>query len=471
MKRVGKPVFFIVLLLIGAFSYLTIFGYSTNFGSREDTVIKGVKDIRFGMDIKGGISVTFKPGEGVSVNKDQLEMAQNVIKARLVSSNVTDFECFTDDDKNRIIVRFPWKSDEKEFDVAKAIDELGATAVLTFREGKETTTDEETGVVSPSGVTESNIILEGKDIKNARPGLSQEDNKPVVILTLNDSGVSKFTEATTRLASSQGTISIWMDNNMISYPTVQTAITGTEATITGIGDMQEAEVLSGQIASGALPFKLETDGYSSVNPTLGSNALKAMVLGGAIAFALICIMMLVLYRLPGVVASICLAGQVAGILACVSGFFEFIPSFTLTLPGIAGIILSIGMGVDANIIQNERIKEELRSGKTLDGSISAGYENSFSAVFDGNITTIIVAVVLMGVFGPSDNIFATILKPFLFMFGPSTTGAIYSFGFTLLVGNFFNFIMGVTCSRLLQKSLARFKPLRNKVLYAGGVSK
>ena len=130
------------------------------------------------------------------------------------------------------------------------------------------------------------------------------------------------------------------------------------------------------------------------------------------------------------------------------------PSFTLTLPGIAGVILSIGMGVDANIITNERIKEELRAGKTLDGAIRTGSKTSFAAIFDGNITVIIVAVILMLVFGPS-NILSGI-------FGASTTGTIYSFGYTLLVGVIGNFLMGVTASRLMLSSLSGYKFMRKK---------
>ena len=123
------------------------------------------------------------------------------------------------------------------------------------------------------------------------------------------------------------------------------------------------------------------------------------------------------------------------------------------------------MGVDANIITAERIREELRKGKTLDGAIKAGSANSFSAIFDSNITNIIVSVILMGVFGPPDTVWSKLLYPFLWMFGPSTTGAIYSFGYTLLVGVVLNFIMGVAASRIMIRSLSSFKFLRNRVLY------
>jgi len=192
-----------------------------------------------------------------------------------------------------------------------------------------------------------------------------------------------------------------------------------------------------------------------------------MVLSGLIAFVLVCAFMIAMYKIPGVVAAIALLGQVGGMIAATTGFFDGINSFTLTIPGIAGIILSIGMGVDANVITSERIKEEIRAGKSIDGSISTGYERGFSAIFDGNITVIIVAVILMGAFGAPSNLFASIFNKIFFFFAPSTQGAIFSFGYTLLVGVILNFIFGVTASRIMLKSLSRFKCFRNPKYYGG----
>ena len=185
----------------------------------------------------------------------------------------------------------------------------------------------------------------------------------------------------------------------------------------------------------------------------------AGLLAGIIAFVVISLLMIVIFRLPGVVAVISLAGQVGLCMAAISGFFPFLNSYTMTLPGLAGIVLSIGMGVDANVISASRIREELKGGKTLDGALKLGFSESFWAIFDGNITTLIVAVMLMGVFGPS-NILSII-------FGESTTGAIFSFGFTLLVGIIGNFIMGMTATRLMTLSLAGFKGLHKKWLFGG----
>lgn len=461
MKRVGKPVFFIVAILTVLLMVFSLTGLSTTYGDTKTVYIKGGNDIRWGIDIRGGVDVTFTPPEGVDATDSQMDAAEAVITTRLVSLNITDNEVYTDYDKDRIIVRFPWKEGESDFNPEKAIQELGETAMLTFREGNEV---DELGL--PTGVTADNIILQGIDVKSANAYYDQQEGTYGVSLELNDSGKKAFAEATARLAG-KGCISIWMDETMFSAPSVNVPITDGHAVITGNFDAEEAISLANKINSGALPFKLVTENYSTIDPTMGLGARDVMVTAGAIAYVLIAIYIMCIYRVPGFVAAIALLGQIAGSVAAVSGFFPFIPSFTLTLPGIAGIILSIGMGVDANVITAARIKEEIQSGKSIDGAISLGYQRAFSAILDGNLTLMIVAIILMGAFGPTDAIFAKLLKPLFFIFGASAAGEIYSFGFTLLVGAVMNFVFGVTASKLMLKSLARFKFLRKPYLYGG----
>ena len=263
-----------------------------------------------------------------------------------------------------------------------------------------------------------------------------------------------------------------MDDTVISYPSVNTPITGGEAIIQGSFDAASAKELADKINAGSLPFKLETSNFSTISPTLGTGARDAMIIAGTIAFICVCILMIVLYRLPGVIACISLLGQVAGMIASLTGYLPVFPSFTLTVPGMAGIILSIGMGVDANVISNERIREELRLGRSLDAAINKGYQNSFAAIFDGNVTVAFVAIILMGAFGPPSSVFAILLKPLFTVFGTSTTtGEIYSFGYTLLVGIILNFVMGVTASKLMLKSISKFKPFRKSWMYGGAKKK
>lgn len=462
MKRVKKPVFFVVALLILALVYTSLFGVYGQRGDFKETYIKDAGDIRWGIDIRGGVEATFSPAGDVKATATELDSAKAIIETRMVSTNITDYEIYTDAANNRIIVRFPWKSGEANFDPEAAIEELSATAMLTFREGMEYETTEYGSdgnpvYKTPAGTTAENIILEGADVVKAEPVVNQDTSQFMVSLEFSESGKEKFAEATERLKGK--TISIWMDDVMISFPTVNSVISDGKCVIEGDFTSEQAAALASKIQAGALPFALETSNFNSLAPTLGSQALDAMMLAGIIAFALIAVLMILVFRLPGVVAVISLAGQLGICFAAISGFFTFFNSFTMTLPGIAGLILSIGIGVDANVITASRIREELRNGKTLDGALQRGFQSSFWAIFDGNITTAIVAIMLMGVFGPS-NILSLI-------FGESTTGSIFSFGFTLLVGIIANFIMGVLATRLMTMSLAGFKGLHKKWLFGG----
>ena len=462
MKRVGKPVFFIVFIFIILFAVVQVTGLTYQYGDVQTKYVKSLNDIRWGIDIRGGVDVTFTPPEGIDATTEQMDAATATINQRLVTLGITDSECYTDYNNQRIIVRFPWQSGEENFDPEQAVKEIGETALLTFRLGTET---DEAGV--PTGITEE-ILLQGSDVQRAVPGLDEQSGY-VVYLTLSETGKDKFYEATKRAYETKEVLSIWMDDTLISAPNVREPIAGGNATISGaFADAEEATALANKINSGALPFKLETSSFSTISPTLGLGARDAMAIAGAIAFVLICIFMVCVYRLPGAVASIGLLGQVAGMICAVTGFFGFMNGSTLTVPGIAGIILSVGMGVDANIITGERIKEEINSGKSLEVAIRVAYRRAFSAILDGNITNVLIAIILMGAFGVPTSFFSKILNSTVFfMFGATTEGVVYSFGFTLLVGVVCNFIFGVFASRLMVTSLSKFKGLQNRKLYGG----
>ncbi|GAB5081542.1 protein translocase subunit SecDF [Hominimerdicola sp. 21CYCFAH17_S] len=453
MRRVKKPVFFIVLICILGLGYLTFAGIHTQYGDIKTTYIKGADEIRWGIDIQGGVNATFQPADGYNATDDEMDAAKAVIEQRLISLNITDSEVYVDYSKDRVMVSFPWQAGEENFDPEAAVSELGETAVLTFRKGTNADGEE---------------VLTGTDVKKAEAQQYKDEKtggvKFGVGLTLNSEGAKKFADATAELAG-KGQISIWMDDKSISAPNVESAITDGKAQITGNFTYDTAKALADKINAGSLPFKLTTSSTNIISATLGEGARNAMLIAGVIAFIIIAIYMIVIYRLPGFVASIALIGQVVGSIACISGFFGNIESFTLTIPGIAGIILAVGMGVDANVITAERIKEELRNGKTLNGAIEMGYKRAWSAVFDGNITVVFVAVILMGAFGPTDSVFGTILKPIFFMFGAATAGTIYSLGYTLLVGIILNFVFGIFCSRLMLSSLSKFKCFKNRRFY------
>ena len=452
MNKKGKSwPLFVVAILIVVFSLTAIFGVSYQYGDTKNIYIKGASDIRFGIDIRGGVDVTFMPAGDVDATPEQMTAAKTVIEDRLVGLGITDYESYVDSNKDRIIVRFPWKTGEADFNPQTAIDEIGTTAKMVFRKGSTATGEE---------------ILSGDDVTSATAAYNETEGW-VVQLKFNSTGAAAFADATTELAASNGTISIWLDDTNISTASVNEAITGGDAIIKGNFDQDSASTLANQINSGALPFALSAESYSTISPSLGAKSLEVMVLAGIIAFAFVAIMMIVRYRLPGTIATISLFGQVAATLAIVSGYFTVFPGSTLTLPGIAGIILGIGMGVDANVITAERIKEELAKNKTLPAAVKSGFKMGLTPIIDGNVTIVIVAAILMGAFGPTDGFWAKVFNPIFFWFGPSTAGTIYSFGFTLLTSVLLNFVFGVWATRVMIRGAIHCKALRNPWLYGG----
>lgn len=450
-KRVGKPVFFVVAILIFVFAFAAFFGFDNYHGDIRKIYVKGAEDIRWGIDISGGVEAIFSPDKEVDdITDDDMDSAKQIIETRLLNQGITDSEVYTDYSNHQLIVRF---ASPEGVDPNEAINKLGETAMLSFYKG--------------TAADESKLVLRGSnDIAGASAGYNQETNQYCVNLELTASGKEKFAAATQEMLGKQ--ISIYMDDLQLSAPTVNDVITEGNAIITGDYDADSAAELASKINAGALPFALTVDNskLQVISPMLGSQSLKVMLIAGIAAFAVICILMILRYRLCGVIACIGLLGQAAGMIACVSGFFSEAESFTLTLPGIAGIILSIGFGVDANVIIIERIKEEFRKGKTIDGAITQGYSNAFSSILDGNATNIIVAIVLIAAFGTPDSFLTRIFNLIPFM-SASVTGSIYSFGITLITGVIFNFIMGIFATRLMLMSVSRFKFLRKPWLYGG----
>lgn len=448
-SRIRKPVFFVVFILIIAFTVLSTMGISTRYGDTTTSYIWGLDDIRWGIDIRGGVNATFGVPEDYAaehdITEDDLSAAKSILEARLVSKHINDYEVYVDSATNSIIVQFPWQSDDTSFDPAVAVREIGETALLTFRMGWS-------GEIPEDGTYEDlELVLTGSDVSRAGVGRRQSDSGGFIYLVdleLNESGREAFRQATeTAYNNNQSRISIWMDDVEISAPSVSAVISDGKCEISGSFETaDDAKALADKINGGALPFKLEISSLSTISPILGSGARDAMALAGLIAFILIAVFMIIYYRMPGFVAVIALTGQVAGMFAAITGFFSFNDASSLTLPGIAGIILSIGMGVDANVISAERIKEELKAGRTIDGAVKSGFQRGFTAILDSNLTVIIVALILMAVFGT--------------WFGASTEGTIYSFGYTLLAGVIMNFIMACWATRLMTTALSKFKVFR-----------
>jgi len=426
MKKKLWIKFSIAIALI-VFFFVSIIVGSTGMG------VNKISDTKLGIDIKGGVSATIYPAveDFSTVEDNQLETAKSILTKRLESQGTFDATVTLDKENKRILLEIPYTNgDEKN--PQKVIDELGKMAYLTFRE-VDYVENTETGQMEV--VDTDRIVVDGSDIKSATAVL--QNNKPVVSIEFNDEGKVKFAEATGRLIGKQ--IAIYLDDNIISAPTVKAKIPDGHAVISGSFTPDEATALANYIQYGALPFGLEAKEINSISPILGESALQVTLRAALLAFILVVLFMIYRYRLPGFVASIALSGLVAAELFWVSAFHA-----SITLPGIAGIILTIGMGVDANVIIYERIKEELKNGLSIDDAIDTGFKRAFSAIIDANVTTLITAVILytMG------------------------SGPIKGFALVLMIGVIMSFITALMISKYLLKALSSIKWLRKKWFYS-----
>lgn len=320
------------------------------------------KNIKLGLDLAGGVSITYQT---VEENPTSQQMADTIYKLQRRVENYSKESAVYQEGSNRVNVDIPGVTDANQI-----LEELGKAGSIQF--------------VDEAG----NVVIDGADISTAKPQtLTQGATSYGVSLELNPSGAKKFAEATA--ANIGKRISIIYDGREIQSPRVNQAITDGKAIIEGQASFDAADSLASIIRIGALPLELRELRSNVVGAKLGVEAINTSLLAGIIGFILVIIFMIVFYRIPGLAAGIALIAYVAAMLLLLNGL-----DVTLTLPGVAGIILSIGMAVDANVIIFTRIKEELAKGKTVRSAIKTGFEKALSAIVDGNITTLIAAAVL-----------------------------------------------------------------------------
>lgn len=323
-----------------------------------------IKNIKLGLDLRGGVSIIYQ-ADKENPTTAEMNSAKSLLQGRLDRKNFTEAQVAIQG-TNRIRVDIPGVENAEE-----AVEEIGKTAQLIFCD--------ENG----------QVLLSGSEIKNASKQVIQKDNKTeiMVVLEFTSEGQKLFEEATEKNIGKR--ICICLDDAIISMPTVQQKITGGNATITGDFTAKSAEELAALIRAGSLPFNLKIISLDNVGAKLGADALETSLKAGVLGTLLVILFMLIFYKILGFAADIALLIYVGLVLSLLSLF-----SVTLTLPGIAGIILSVGMAVDANVIIFERIKNELENKKSMRASIKSGFAKAFSAIFDGNITTLIAALVL-----------------------------------------------------------------------------
>lgn len=345
-KKKGILTLIAFIVILAGLGYVSVFGVGENKSGSASRVKQG-------LDLAGGVSITYQVvGEEEPSSAD---MSDTIYKLQKRVENYSTEAQVYQEGSDRINIEIPGVSDANA-----VLEELGKPGSLSFQDSA------------------GNVVLEGTDVSDAQAGYqtnSLGNQEPVVQLTLTENGKIKFAEATKKAAPTRDIIYIIYDGSVVSAPAVQSEITDGSAVITGMGSFEEAETLASTIRIGGLKLQLEELRSNVVGAQLGSEAINRSLTAGAIGMAIVMVFMIAVYWIPGVASSLALCMYVVLMILLLNGF-----EITLTLPGIAGIILSIGMAVDANVIIFARIREEIATGKTVKSSIKIGFQKALSAI-------------------------------------------------------------------------------------------
>lgn len=398
MKNKAKStvLFVICLLLIGFFAYSGVYGATVG-----DYRLKSFGEvINRGLDLQGGVSV-LEEIQASKVDQATFDKTVELLSMRVNKMGVSETTVVREGQK-RIRIEVPGKYDAKS-----VIDGIAKTGELKF--------------VGPDKQT----ILTGKDVKNAVSTISSESQKPVVELELNSSGTKKFADATQKFLGQK--ITVYLDDQVLTDPTVNAVITNGKAEISGSRTLEEAKRQANLINSGALPVTVKAVESKVVGASLGANSLPLSILAGKIGIGLVILFMILYYRVPGFIAGLALIVYIYLLLLAFATV-----GVTLTLSGIAGFLLTVGMAVDANVLIFERMKEELKGGKSIKSSIDAGFHRAMTSVIDSHVTTIVAGIVLYGL----------------------GSGTVKGFALTLVIGVALSLFTATTVTRTLIKLAA-----------------
>lgn len=405
----NKIIFLLVTVIIAFLAYVAFLGIDAG-GLKVNSSVSNIKQ---GLDLKGGVFMLYEAETDITGKEldDLMDQTIAVFRKRIDGMGLTEPVIVREGEK-RIRIELPGVKDAQQ-----AIDTIGKTAQLQFatKEGK--------------------VLVTGADVKDAKVAINQKDNQPVVSLQFTPEGADKFAEATAMLSVNQEPLFIVLDGEVISSPTVNTTITGGSAQITGNFTVESASDLANLIRGGALPVNFTEVQSSIVSATLGVDALNKSITGALVGIMLVMLFMIVYYKIPGFAASIALTAY----MVIVAYVYQLI-GVTLTLPGIAALILSIGMAVDANVIIFERIKEEITNGKSVRVAIDSGFKKALSTILDSQITTFIAGIVL-------------------YYFG---TGQIKGFAITLMIGIVVSMFTALVITKLILKNLVNGFGIGNK---------
>lgn len=469
MKRIAKPVSFIIAILILAFSFLSLFGISYYVGDNKTTVIKGFGDIDWGIDTTGATKLVLKSATDDEMTADNLKANTKVIRNRLASFGLNDYEVYFVDDTDEIVVVVPRTIDcdysSKGF--AKLIASKGYVTVRPSDEYTEMVLDESNAgaFITPAGETAKSILLDSETISTASYfSYSPEgDTKYYYVnIAFNQQGADALYTLTNSMSGQyyNQVISVWLDDLMIANPTVSEEMVDGQLSVSGVAMTEsKAKLYSSIIAAGVMPYDMNVSSVEFVDPVAGYCVSDIFLIVGIAATALVTVLMILRYRVFGGIALVSIVGQVAVLVAIISGFCIPGRTFLMDISGACALALCVVLSVISVSLIAHTLKENLDSGMSVRMAAEDAIKASRKNIFDINIVLIIVALMGMLMFGSAGITTA--------IFGGFAMSSIYNFCFVLFFGAVVNFFMGYLFPELMLRSLIGFKAFNKPSCYGG----
>lgn len=469
MKRIAKPVSFIIAILILLFSVLSLFGYSYYVGDNKTTVIKGFGDIDWGIDTTGATKLVLKSATTDEMDVNSLKANTKVIRNRLANFGLVDYEVYFLDDTDEIVVVVPRTIDcdysSKGF--AELISSKGYVTVRPSDEYTEMVLDESNSgaFITPSGETAQTVLLDSETISTSSYfGYAPEGEEKYYYVTLSfdEQGASALYTLTNSMTGQyyNQVISVWLDDLMIANPTVSEEMIDGQLSVSGVAMTEsKAKLYSAVIAGGVMPYDMSVSSVEFVDPVAGYSVSDIFLIVGIAATVLITVLMILRYKVFGGIALVSVVGQVAVLVAIISGFCIPGRTFLMDISGACALALCVVLSVISVSLMAHTLKENLDNGMTVRAAAEEAIKSSRKNIFDINVVLIIIGLMGMLMFGSAGLTTA--------IFGGFAVSSIYNFCFVLFFGAVVNFFMGYLFPELMLRSLINFKALNKPSCYGG----
>lgn len=447
MKKAGKPISVILILLIFAFTYFAVFGAENYFGVKRIIYFRNAQDIRLGMDIGGGAKATFSSAD---LNLNDVEDTRQKLETRLSNLRITDYEVDGPHSSDATDINVSMQSyHDDSVNYQSLFANIGEIGYIEVCEG--------------SSSSKGTVLINADEHVRRADVMNDAVNGYYVQFMLTSDGDDIMTAAADRLSGGQ--ISVWVDDQCVATSYASSSI-GSGKLAVNMGTEYQSCLLAGYANSGSLPAELSPATYEAFDATVGTNAVMALAVSGGVLLLAAVVLLIVKYRLAGVVSAIALIGEAAGIMAIMTGFFSPVNPITLTVPVFAAAAICMFISMVTSFMIASGIKAEINNDHTIDGSITAAYQRVMPGLISVSIVLLLVSALIMGAFGYGHSFTSRILSN-IFFFGQPMEGHVYYFGYLLFGGVLFNLVLNGIFSRVIVRGLAGFKALRRPSLFGG----